>query len=118
MTCVCHSQETSYFSSCFGRLYFNHIRNSFWIWSSAFCCELQSKECNLFLQKFAFLSFTFKFKAARRFRQFCNASSCSFRVLPWIKISSIIFFTPRMSLRFCCSSHILKNPSRTICYVI
>ena len=32
-----------------------------------------------------FSPFTFKFNAAGRFRQFSNVSSCSFRVLPWIK---------------------------------
>ena len=51
-----------------------------------------------------FSPFTFKFKAARRFRHFSNASSCSFRVFPWIKISSTMFFTRRMLLRFCCKT--------------
>ena len=57
-----------------------------------------------FFKNSHFSPLTFKFKAARCLRQFSNASSCSFHVLPWIKISSTMFFTPRMSLRFCCNT--------------
>ena len=63
--------------------------------------DFSPKNVISFCKNSQFSPFTFKCRAARHFIQFSIASSCSFRVLPWIKISSKMFFTPRMSLRFC-----------------
>ena len=82
MASVGHSQKTSNFSSSFGSWDSNHVLNSSGSGLLPAAVNFNLKNVISSCRNSHFPPITFKFSAGSRFRQFCSASSCDFRVLP------------------------------------